>query len=233
MNHTAWWCLNIWVKSGQRVPPESLFCSAGTMSRPRSDPSTQDRVHFCLVLFSEAKQGAERHTCQQWNKSQQTLLAFLESTRQEERGSRKASNTNNLFPICHSGNTETSKQKTQMKVQATLSPYLTTSLITFTKPLLACNTPTWSSGRSVAFPTLQVRTDRFSTFWQICTCLMQNAGTGRSSCQRFPTPSQNINPVSNFTTQSRTAIVQEIVYVLREAKHVAEAAPASAATFDW
>lgn len=55
----------------------------------------------------------------------------------------KTSNTNMLFPICHSRNTETSKQKIQVKVH-TMSPHLATSLTTFTKRFLPalCNKST-------------------------------------------------------------------------------------------
>lgn len=60
-------------------------------------------------------------TAMMWNKSQQTLLAFLESTGWEERGFRKASNTNKLFSISRSRNTDTGKQNTQVKVHMTVS----------------------------------------------------------------------------------------------------------------
>lgn len=64
----------------------------------------------------------------------------------------KKTQTQTLFSICHSRNTETSKQKIQVKVH-TMSPHLATSLITFTKHFLPalCNKSTSCSERSVAF----------------------------------------------------------------------------------
>lgn len=68
----------------------------------------------------------------------------------------KTPNTNMLFPICHSRNTETSKQNIQVKVH-TMSPHLATSLITFTKHFLPalCNKFTSHSERSVAFKVIE------------------------------------------------------------------------------
>ena len=82
------------------------------------------------------------------------------------------------------------------------------------------NKPTSSSERSVAFQSLQDRTDCFLIFWQISTCFTQKACTGRPSFQLFPMLSWNVNRLSNFTTQFWIdAIVHETVFALREQIH--------------
>lgn len=122
-------------------------CTGGwTTTRPWSHPSTvgleaqHPRFHFSLMLFPEVKQWAEHQTCQQpWCGTSPSKHCWhswnLLDGRKE--ASEKPQTQTSCFQSLALG-IQTQVNKTLRWKSTWLSPYLTTSLPTLTKPLLIC-----------------------------------------------------------------------------------------------